>query len=82
MKIYDEQDAIRRADALVHDEVMVQVGDPNTGQPLLTLSVTKDGNAIVEYEPGALATGIRELNKLISKSLRGEVPASHLSVIP
>lgn len=82
MEIYDETDAIRRDDAQIHDEVMVMIGDPDTGRPLLTLSVTKDGHGIIEYDDEIdLAAGIVQLNQLLSRSLRGEIPLAEVRTI-
>ncbi len=82
MQITDEADTIRLEDALQHDNVMVMVGDPETGRPLLTLSVTRDGNGLIEYEPGDLAAGIVQLNTALSKLARGEFPDSDIRVTP
>lgn len=82
MQIIDEDDKIRVEDALRHDDVMVMVGDPDTGRPLLTLSVTRNGDGLIEYEPGDLAAGIRQLNKILSQATRGEVPAEDIRVTP
>ncbi len=82
MQIKDEDHAVRVGDAYLHDEVMVMVGDPQSGRPILTLSVTKDGQALIEYEPGDLAAGIRQLNQIISQGLRGKVALKDLRVLP
>jgi hypothetical protein len=82
MQIKDEQDKLRVADALRHDEAMVMVGDPETGRPLLTLSVTKNGDGIIEYEPGDLAAGIRQLNQILSQATRGKVALADIRVTP
>lgn len=82
MQIKDEDDKIRLEDALRHDDVMVMVGDPATGRPLLTLSVTRNGDGLIEYEPGDLAAGIRQLNRILSGLSRGEVPQADIRVTP
>ncbi len=82
MQIRDEEDKLRLADALRHDDVMVMVGDPDTGRPLLTLSVTRNGDGLIEYEPGDLAAGIVQLNKVLSELSRGEVPQTDIRVTP
>jgi hypothetical protein len=82
MQIKDEQDELRVADALRHDDVMVMVGDPATGRPLLTLSVTRNGDGLIEYEPGDLAAGILELNKVLAKLSRGEIAAADIRTTP
>ena len=82
MQIKDEQDKIRVEDAKRHDDVMVMVGDPQTGRPLLTLSVTKGGDGFIEYEPGDLAAGIYQLNQIISQATRGKVALADLRVTP
>jgi hypothetical protein len=81
MQIRDEQDVIRIEDALHYDDVMVMVGDPDTGRPLLTLSVTKEGTGIIEYEPKDLAAGIVQLNRILAQATRGQVPADEVRTI-
>lgn len=71
MQIREEDDVIRLEDAYRHDEVMIMVGDPETGRPLLTLSVTKNGDALIECEHGNLARGIRQLNEVLSQTISG-----------
>lgn len=71
MRITNQAVEQRVQDAGEHDEVFIMVGDPAGGdRPLLQLSVTKDGYAVIEYEPSDLAAGIRQLNKVISEALR------------
>lgn len=82
MQITDEADVLRLEDALRHDDVMVVVGDPHTGRPLLILSVTNDGNGMIEYEPGDLAAGIVQLNIALSGLARGEFPESDIETTP
>jgi hypothetical protein len=82
MQIRDEEDKIRLEDALRHDDVMVMVGDPETGRPLLTLSVTHNGDGLIEYEPGDLAAGIRQLNRVLSQATRGQIPQTDIRVTP
>jgi hypothetical protein len=82
MQIRDEEDQIRLEDAFRHDEVMVMVGDPDTGRPLVTFSVTKNGDGLIEYEPGDLAAGIRQLNQILSQATRGKIPLSEIRVTP
>lgn len=73
MRVVDEQDRIRVADAEQHDECLVMIAD-ESGRPLLKLSVTKEGHGIIEADDGDLAPGIRQLNKILSAALRGETP--------
>lgn len=82
MKIQDEQDVIRLEDALRYDDVMVMVGDPETGRPLLTLSVTEDGTGLIEYEPKDLAAGIMQLNRILAQATRGQIPVAEVRTLP
>jgi len=80
MQIRDEESRTRVDDALKHDELMVMLNDPETSRPLLTLSVTKEGTGIIEYEPGDLAAGIRQLNHVLSTALHGEIAPSDIEL--
>jgi predicted ArsR family transcriptional regulator len=82
VQIKDEQDKLRVLDALRHDDVMVMIGDPNTGRPLVTFSVTRNGDGLIEYEPGDLAAGILELNKVLAQLSRGQIAPANIRVTP
>lgn len=68
MRITSEVDGLRVEDAKAHDEVFAMIGDPGSGRPLIKLSVTKDGNGIIEYDEEDLADGIRMLSRMLSRT--------------
>jgi hypothetical protein len=82
MQITDEDSAQRIEDAGEHDQVMLMVGEPGTERPLIIFSVNKNGDAFIEYDPGDLAAGIRQLNALLSGSLRGTLETNGLRLVP
>ncbi len=78
MLIKDEATQDRVSDAERHDAVFIMVGEPGTDRPLLKLSVTKWGDALVEFDDGDLAAGIRQLSAVLSQALAA---AGSVSVI-
>lgn len=60
----------RLADAGAHDELLIMINDPDSGRPLIRLSVTKEGHGIIEADDGDLAPGIRQLNRVLSDALQ------------
>lgn len=79
MRVVDEEDRIRLADAEAHDECLVMIGD-DAGRPLIKMSVTAEGHGVIEADDGDLAEGIRQLSRLLSKTIRsGDVPGAFVS---